>query len=64
VLPLLMQLYCFNQKRVVPKKDIVGVVRLFNEEVRKLMQSLAKQHFAPQQAWEFKLDSDVEFISK
>ena len=42
----------------------MGVVRLPNEEVRQLMQSLANQRFIPQQGWEFKLESDLDFINR
>ena len=49
---------------MVPKKDIVGVVRLPNEEVRQLMQTIGVQQFVPQHAWEFRMDSDVDFISR
>ena len=48
----------------MPRKDIMGVVRLPNEDVRQLMQSLAVLQFVPQQAWKFKLETDHEFISR
>lgn len=42
----------------------MGVVKLPNEEVRQMMQSLSEQRFIPQQGWEFKLETDFEFISR
>ena len=62
--PLHLQLWHFSRDRFVPRKDIMGVVKLANEEVRQMMQSLAVQKFVPQQGWEFKLDTDQDFISK
>lgn len=48
----------------MPRKDIMGVVKLPNEEVRQMMQSLAEQRFIPQQGWEFKLETDMDFINR
>ena len=42
----------------------MGVVKLPNEEVRQMMQSLAEQKFVPHQGWEFKLERDTDFISR
>jgi len=41
----------------------MGVVKLPNEEVQQMMQSLAVQQFI-QQGWEFKLETDSEFITR
>lgn len=42
----------------------MGVVKLPNEVVRQMMQGLAEQRFVPQQGWEFKLETDYDFISR
>lgn len=42
----------------------MGVVKLPNEEVRQMMQSLAVQKFIPQHGWEFKLETDLDFINR
>lgn len=57
-------LWCFSQRRLVPRKDIMGVVKLPNEAVRQMMQTLAEQRFIPQHGWEFKLETDLDFIGR
>ena len=59
-----VQLWCFSQRRLVPRKDIMGVVKLPNEEVRQMMKLLADQKFIPQQGWEFRLETDNDFIAR
>ncbi len=59
-----VQLWQFSKERFVPRKDVMGVVKLPNEEVRQMMQSLAVQKFVPQQGWEFKLETDLDFINR
>lgn len=49
---------------MVPRKDIMGVVKLPNEAVRQMMLSLAMQRFIPHQCWEFKLETDLDFIGR
>ena len=42
----------------------MGVVKLPNEEVRQMMKLLADQRFIPQQGWEFRLETDNDFIAR
>ena len=59
-----LQLWCFTQHRFVPRKDIVGVVKLSPEALREMLQQLAIPRVAQQQGWEFKLPTDLDFANR
>ncbi|KAK3725000.1 hypothetical protein QZH41_017477, partial [Actinostola sp. cb2023] len=52
----------FTQSRVVVRKDIATVTKLPNDDIKDILEQMARMRVA--QGWEFVLPHDVEFIHK
>eukprot|EP00112_Aurelia_sp_Birch-Aquarium-sp1_P003738 Seg1421.1 transcript_id=Seg1421.1/GoldUCD/mRNA.D3Y31 product="DNA-directed RNA polymerase III subunit RPC5" protein_id=Seg1421.1/GoldUCD/D3Y31 len=52
----------FNHKRAIERKDIISTVRIPSEELRDMLEQVARQK--PPQGWEFMLPTDVDFLHK
>ncbi len=59
-----LQLWCFTQRRLVPRKEVVGVVKLSQEELRQIMRPLSVVRVTPSSGWELKLSTDIDFLNK
>ncbi|XP_064406985.1 DNA-directed RNA polymerase III subunit RPC5-like [Halichondria panicea] len=57
-------LWCFTQRRLVPRKEVVGVVKLSQEELRQIMRPLSVVRVTPSSGWELKLSTDIDFLNK
>jgi len=55
-------LFCFNRKRVLSRKDINSNSRVPTEEMREVLEQIARQR--PAQGWEFMFNTDVDFLQK
>merc|ERR1719494_1112270 len=55
-------MFCFNRKRILSRKEILSVTKLPPEELREVLEQIARQRSA--HGWEFMLPTDVNFLYK
>eukprot|EP00794_Sanderia_malayensis_P009129 gene9129-10102_t len=55
-------LWRFNHKRMLERKDIISVIRIPSEELRDMLEQVARQK--PPHGWEFRLPTDSDFLHK
>lgn len=52
----------FNHRRLLERKDIMSTIRIPSEELRDMLEQVARQKLP--QGWEFMLPTDVDFLHK